>query len=98
MYGLGYTPKLGSGGNVIDCDAWSNLFEGICWQPGSTLPVRPRAVDPSNPDAPAGVDPILPNDRSGFPSDIPWLWIGLGVVGLVAVMIFPSSGPRRYGR
>lgn len=92
--GMGYTPKVGSGGQVIDCDLWSNLFEGICWQPGSTLDVKP---DPSNPTG--AVVPILP----GSPDDhTSWTgaltWVGIALVGVFAASVLLTPGPRRYAR
>jgi hypothetical protein len=35
--GLGATYKIGSGGQVIDCDLWSNITESVCWIPGGEL-------------------------------------------------------------
>lgn len=73
-HGLGYTPKVGSDGKIIDCDLWSNFFESVCWIPdwlgGSgqqTLPSKQvTTTDPNTgqttvqyqPDAPPVLNPL----------------------------------------
>lgn len=33
MVGMGYNPVVGADGKTVDCDLWSNLFNGTCWNP-----------------------------------------------------------------
>lgn len=37
---MGYLPKIGSNGAVVDCDQFSNLLQSVCWDPfAPTVPV-----------------------------------------------------------
>lgn len=57
---LGYLPKIGSGGQIVDCDLWSNLTESVCWNPfAPTVPIQ-VVPDPSNPNGPGIAQPNLP--------------------------------------
>lgn len=62
--GMGYLPKIGSGGRVVDCDLWGNFFETVCWNPFDPgLPVKPAPSAPSVPasgESPGDVVPVLP--------------------------------------
>ena len=33
MLGLGYNPQVGANGEIIDCDSFLNMFQGVCWNP-----------------------------------------------------------------
>lgn len=35
LAGLGTCWKVDDSGSWVDCDSWSNLFDSICWTPGS---------------------------------------------------------------
>lgn len=54
--GIGTMYKVDSNGNVIDCDAWSNIFQGPCWNPfaSTVLPTtsmgEPLGASSSNSD------------------------------------------------
>jgi len=56
--GLGTLYKTDpSTGTVIDCDSWSNIFQGVCWNPFAS------SVTPVAPGGGAGI-PITNSDGS----------------------------------
>lgn len=111
--GLGYTPKIGSDGTVIDCDQWSNLFQSVCWIPDwlagkgqATLPTVTK-TDPTTgqqsvvPVLPAPCDPgIDPTCGGGGPtSGMPWGTIAIvAVIAVLGISFIGGGSPRRYGR
>jgi hypothetical protein len=46
-HGLGYNPVVGPGGQIIDCDLWSNFFQGVCWNPFAQSPPTTVVVNPT---------------------------------------------------
>jgi hypothetical protein len=43
-----------STGNVIDCDSWSNIFQGVCWNPTApTVVLAPGTTAPDGSVVPA---------------------------------------------
>ena len=81
--GVGYLPKIGANGQVVDCDLWSNIFQSVCWNPFDPgLPVTPAPGGDGgvSPVLPAAVVPVLPS--SSTPGAFPdWLMFGLIIVG-----------------
>jgi hypothetical protein len=111
--GLGANWQIGSAGTPIDCDSWSNLFQGVCWNP--TAPGLPSQTitDPST--GVQSVVPVLPTPGvvmppttpildvpstaiSSLTSGIPWVWIVGGAVLFFGMVALGGGGPRRYGR
>lgn len=39
--GLGVCWKVDDTGTAVDCDQWGNLFNGICWTPGTCQTAQP---------------------------------------------------------
>lgn len=61
-YGLGVSYELDSGGNVIDCDSWSNIFNLACWGfPGAGQ--LPSGTTPGS--GPGGSTPAPPAAACG---------------------------------
>jgi len=69
-------------GQVIDCDSWSNLFQGVCWNPTAATVVPATVLDQSgNPVGVGGAIATSSNSLFGVPS---WIWyVGIGVVAVV---------------
>lgn len=66
-YGMGTLYKADSEGHVIDCDSWSNFFQGVCWNPfaSEVVPAAPSGGDGSGPAVPAVPAPTTPSLLSG---------------------------------
>jgi hypothetical protein len=99
--GLGYNPQIGSGGQVVDCDSFSGLFQGVCWNPAAPgLPIQ-AVPDPNNPTGPPIYQPATPSGvvDSSAPllSSFSFSWATVAVVGgvaLVALMFVGGRGRR----
>lgn len=103
MYGLGTLYKVASDGSLIDCDSWSNLFQGPCWDPtapevvpnapgdSSNTPGQPY-TPPSTTTANTLTNCILAGTCGTSSISTPLLIGGLALLGLALVMMM---GGRR---
>ena len=98
MYGLGVLWKMGSDGKPIDCDAWGNFFQSVCWVPDifaspTQQPLDVQAV--TNPQTGATTwQPIIPNTSanpypvaSAVASTVISSTLVLGVAAVAAVVV-----------
>ena len=80
---MGVLYKADSEGHVIDCDSWSNFFQGVCWNPfaAEVVPAAPT----TNPDgSPAPAVPAVPAPASsGFSLSTPLLLVAAGALGVL---------------
>ena len=91
--GLGSTWKLDGSGNWVDCDLWSNMLNGSCWNPWNPQLAGPNSVTPNAPSNPVtdvalGAGSFSLSDYVNSvvedPSGI--IWMGaLVVVGVIVV-------------
>jgi hypothetical protein len=91
--GMGVLYKADSEGHVIDCDSWSNVFQGVCWNPfaSEVVPAAP-AVNPDGSPAPAVPAVPTPVSTSAFGTfGQPLLMLAAG--GLIAMFLL-SRGRR----
>ena len=81
MYGLGTEYKTDPNtGTVIDCDDWSNIFQGVCWNP--TAPVVTLAPGSSTTTAADGTTTLTAATAAATES----------IFGLSTTMLFAVLG------
>lgn len=87
--GMGVLYKADSEGHVIDCDSWSNFFQGVCWNPfaSEVVPVAPSGGDGSGPAVPAVPAPVSASLLGGIST--PLLLVAGGAL---AVLLFTRGG------
>lgn len=87
--GMGTLYKADSEGHVIDCDSWSNFFQGVCWNPfaSEVVPAAPSGGDGSGPAVPAVPGPKTESLLSGVST--PLLLVAGGAL---AVLLFARGG------
>jgi hypothetical protein len=97
--GLGVLYKQASDGTVIDCDLWSNIFQGPCWDPTAptVVPVAPSGGDSGSGDQAPAV-PAVPAPTGGacsqsFVSGICNSYVLIGGAAILAGLFF--FGGRR---
>lgn len=95
MYGLGTLYKTdGSTGQIIDCDAWGNIFQTACWNPFQpATPVYstpPVSSGDSSGGSPSAVQPVqsIPSSSSdgGLSLSLSNTTLLFGGLGLFALM------------
>jgi hypothetical protein len=91
--GLGADYRINSSGTIVDCDLWSNLFQGVCWgAPTGTLPSGVNAGDSAS-DLP---QPAVPCSSTLITSPIAvcdWIVYSAGAALLLG-MVFMFGGRR----
>jgi hypothetical protein len=96
MGSLGSTYKVDpSSGAVIDCDDWSNLFQGVCWNPfaATVVPSQSGSEAVGSPAAGATPPTSFTTDTSLSLTQMVE-YGGLAVIGIAVLYVFLNAKRR----
>lgn len=93
---LGSTYKVDpSSGAVIDCDDWSNLFQGVCWNPFAATVVPSQSGSEAVGSPAAGATPPTSfTTDTGLSLTQMVEYGGLAVIGIAVLYVFLNAKRR----
>lgn len=83
--GLGTMYKVASDGTVIDCDSWSNLLQGPCWNPAA--PTVAVTADGTGRVNALNQSDVTPTCNQTFMSGVCDSFLIIGAVGALAILL-----------
>jgi hypothetical protein len=93
--GIGQTYKVDpSTGAVIDCDDWSNLFQGVCWNPLAPSVVPSQSGAAAVGSSAAAVTPTSFTADTGLSLTQMVEYGGLALIGIAVLYVFLNAKRR----